>query len=76
VDIGDAFAMAGDQVALWGNIDPVRVLLNGNTSDVRDAVTGLLNTAAGRRFVLSSGCILAPETPPQNLQALFSAARA
>ncbi|MGB2905485.1 MAG: uroporphyrinogen decarboxylase family protein [Candidatus Aminicenantaceae bacterium] len=79
VDIGDAFTLLGDQIALWGNIDPVRVLLNGNTSDVRDAVTGLLNaveSAPGCRFVLSSGCILAPETPPQNLQALFSAARA
>jgi MtaA/CmuA family methyltransferase len=78
VDIGDAFAKLGDQVALWGNIDPVRVLLNGNTSDVSAAVTGLLKavgTSAGRRFVLSSGCILAPETPSGNVQAIFGASR-
>ena len=79
VDIGDAFAMAGDQVALWGNIDPVRALLNGSPEDVTSAVSSALDrveSVPGHRFVLSSGCILAPETPSENLQALFSAARA
>ena len=75
VDLAEAFAQVGEMVALWGNLDPVRVLLNGSTSEVSSAVTELLNAAAGRRFVLSSGCILAPETPSDNLHALFSAAR-
>ncbi len=79
VDIGGAFAKVGDQVALWGNIDPVGVLFNRNAAEVEAAVRGLLREvedAGGRRFVLSSGCILAPETPTENVQALFSAARA
>ena len=78
VDIGDAFIKVGDQVALWGNIDPVGVLFNRNAAEVEAVVRGLLReveAAPSRRFVLSSGCILAPETPPENLQALFSAAR-
>jgi len=78
VNIGGVFGKLGDQVALWGNIDPVGVLFNRNAAEVEAAVRGLLRevkAAGGRRFVLSSGCILAPETPPENLQALFSAAR-
>jgi MtaA/CmuA family methyltransferase len=79
VDMAEAFAQVGEAVALWGNLDPVSLLLNGSRDDVEAAVRGLL-TAVGpgtrRRFVLSSGCILAPETPPGNLQALFRGARA
>ncbi len=78
VEIGEAFALAGDQVALWGNIDPVSTLLNGSPGDVDVAVSRVLAAveAAGcRRFVLSSGCILAPETPSENVQAFFIKAR-
>jgi len=73
-----AFGKVGGRVALWGNIDPVGVLLNGDTPLVKQRTLELLdqaNAVFSRRFVLSSGCTLAPNTPPENLLALLQAAR-
>jgi MtaA/CmuA family methyltransferase len=76
VDIGAACRIVGPGIGLWGNLDPVRVLAQGTSEAVRqkarqtlDAVT----TAGHRRFVLSSGCTLAVETPAGNLDALLLA---
>ena len=77
VDLDYAFGKVQDRVALWGNIDPVGVLLNGDASCVRHNTLELLGQAQAdpsRRFVLSSGCTLAPDTPPENLKALLEAA--
>ncbi len=77
VDLEAAFGKVGGQVALWGNIDPVGVLLNGDPALVRQRALALLDQARAvlpRRFVLSSGCTLAPQTPPENLLALLQAA--
>lgn len=78
VDLDYAFGKVEDRVALWGNIDPVGVLLNGNTTLVKQKAQELLGQARAhpsRRFVLSSSCTLAPDTPPENLFALLEAAR-
>lgn len=66
-----------ETIAIWGNLDPVSVLMNGTPAQVREAALAALATcaAAGRkRFVLSSGCTLAPDTPDANLRALIAAA--
>jgi MtaA/CmuA family methyltransferase len=76
VDLGHACRTVGPDVGLWGNIDPVGVLLEGTPAAVRQKVHAVLDTvkAAGhRRFVLSSGCTLAVQTPHQNLEAFLSA---
>jgi len=78
VDLARACRTVEPNLALWGNLDPVGVLAQGSTDEVQHAVRQALETvrAAGRRrFVLSSGCTLAQETPAQNLVAMLAAAR-
>jgi uroporphyrinogen decarboxylase len=74
-----AFQVIGPDIAIWGNLDPVAVLAQGSPERVRQATRNLLQSVAaingGRRFVLSSGCTLAVETPSENLDAFFAAAR-
>jgi uroporphyrinogen decarboxylase len=76
VDISRACRLIGPEIALWGNLDPVGVLARGNPSQVLKAAGQVLDAvqAAGHaRFVLSSGCTLALETPVPNLEALLRA---
>jgi uroporphyrinogen-III decarboxylase len=76
-DIRDACRLVPRHVAIWGNLDPVSVLAHGSPSQVRLAVKELratLRAAGHHRFVVSSGCTLAVETPEQNLDALIKAA--
>lgn len=76
VDLARACATVGPQVALWGNLDPVGVLAQGNPELVRHTARQAVETVRAqghRRFVLSSGCTLAMETPAQNLAALLEA---
>lgn len=79
VDIGEACRAVGPEIALWGNLDPVRVLSQGTPEHVRSEtrkVLAAVKTAGHRRFVLSSGCTLAMETPAENLDAFMAAASA
>jgi MtaA/CmuA family methyltransferase len=78
VPMAEAVRRVGPDVALWGNLDPVTVLARGSVDLVRRATRDLLQAVdecRARRFVLSSGCTLAVETPRENLQAMFDAAR-
>jgi MtaA/CmuA family methyltransferase len=79
VDLVVACPLVGPEITLWGNLDPVGLLARGRPEEVRGAATSLLHAMRGcghRRFVLSSGCTLAMETPEANVQALLDAARA
>lgn len=73
VDFQTACKSLPDNMALWGNIDPVGVMLRGTPEDVQQVAQQLLEQAATakRRFVLSSGCTLAPGTPPENIHSLI-----
>jgi MtaA/CmuA family methyltransferase len=76
VDLANACRIVGPHVALWGNLDPVGLLLQGSVEQVRQASRRAVETvrACGhRRFVLSSGCTLAPATPCENLEAMLHA---
>lgn len=78
VDLAEACRIVGPNIGLWGNLDPVRVLAQGQPNKVRQAAREALdavNSAGHTRFVLSSGCTLAMETPAENLEALLGAAR-
>lgn len=75
VDIGSACHAVGLGMGLWGNLDPVAVLTQGTPAEVTAAtrkVLAAVQAAGHRRFVLSSGCTLAVETPSQNLDALLA----
>lgn len=79
VDMATAARLLGPGVALWGNLDPVAVLAQGTPDTVRVATRALRDAFAAtghRRFVVSSGCTLAVETPAANLDALREAAGA
>jgi MtaA/CmuA family methyltransferase len=74
VDLARACDVVPPQVALWGNLDPVAVLAQGGAAGVRRAARAAVETVKARgrrRFVLSSGCTLAVETPPENLRAML-----
>jgi MtaA/CmuA family methyltransferase len=74
VSIREACRIVGPDVALWGNLDPIRVLAQATPELVRQKAVETLQAvkaAAHPRFVLSSGCTLAVETPSENLAALF-----
>jgi uroporphyrinogen-III decarboxylase len=76
VDLREACRILGPDQALWGNIDPVRVLAQGTPSDAAHAAKDAIRTVRAmghNRFVLSSGCTLAVETPPGNLEAFLAA---
>jgi MtaA/CmuA family methyltransferase len=77
VDLAPACRIVGPAVGLWGNLDPVGVLAQGTPAQVERAACSVLaavNAAGHRRFVLSSGCTLAMETPVENLEAMKRAA--
>jgi len=79
VDIGAACRIVGPQIGLWGNLDPVGLLSQGTPEQVRDAAheaIAAVHDADHSRYVLSSGCTLAVETPAANLEALIGASKA
>lgn len=78
VDLATACRQVGPGLALWGNLDPVALLAQGSPEAVGDAARAACDRvrAAGHaRWVLSSGCTLAIETPAANVEALVNAGR-
>ncbi len=74
VELAQACRSVGSRTALWGNLDPVGLLLQGRPGQVLAAAQAAVTTARAcgcERFVLSSGCTLATQTPPENLEALL-----
>jgi uroporphyrinogen decarboxylase len=69
-------AMAG-RATFIGNIDPSSVLALGTPGLVEAKTRELVEVFAGTPgFILNAGCAIPAETPPANLRALISAARA
>ncbi len=78
VDIAEACRVIGPEIAIWGNLDPVGLLAQSGPAEVRGETEDLIRTMwrlGQRRFVVSSGCTLAPDTPPENLRALIETVR-
>jgi MtaA/CmuA family methyltransferase len=78
VGLAQACRVVSPQVALWGNLDPVSVLARASAAGVRkeaQRALAAIRACGRRRFVLSSGCALAMETPPENLDALLRCER-
>jgi uroporphyrinogen-III decarboxylase len=67
-------AAMGPRQVLLGNIDPVRVLRNGTPEEVYVAVAEC-HRQAGDRFIVSAGCEVVRDTPPENLRAMLRYAR-
>jgi uroporphyrinogen-III decarboxylase len=73
VPLADACRVVPESITLWGNLDPVRVLREGTPGDVQNAAAEAVATIRSqgrRRFVLSTGCTLVPDTPAENIAAM------
>ena len=78
VDLAHACAVLPEEIAIWGNINAVSPLYDGTPAEVRAVAEQTLAKVreAGRsRFVLSSGCTVAPDTPGENLRELIQVAK-
>lgn len=78
VDLAAAARTVGPGTGLWGNLDPVALLAQSTPQQVRKTTAeliGAMRQVPHGRFVVSSGCTLAVETPAENLDAFFAAAR-
>jgi uroporphyrinogen-III decarboxylase len=76
--MADACRVVGPEIAIWGNLDPVGLLVQSTPADVRRKTEDLIcamRRMGHRRFVASSGCTLAPDTPEANLRALIETAQ-
>ena len=75
VSMEEALRVCGPDRTIWGNLDPVTVLLSSSPEDVAEATTEVLRQVHAsdlRRFVASSGCTLAVGTPAENLRAFLA----
>ena len=76
VDFGVARDEVGDSVCLMGNVCPNTTLLFGTPKDVEDDSKRVIQQAGvGGKLILSSGCILSPDTPADNIHAMVNAAK-
>lgn len=62
----DLAALSLPESAVCGNIDPVAVLLQGSTDDVREG-TVACRERGGSRFIAMAGCEVPDRTPDDNL---------
>ncbi len=76
VDLTEVKQLLGDKVCIKGNLDPVRVFLEGTPETVEQACQQAIRQAGmGGRYILSPGCEVPRDTPPENLAALVEAAK-
>lgn len=72
-DLEAALGTIRPDMLVFGNVDPVGIMVEGSPEDVRHAADVLLRRLGGHRnYVLSTGCDLPIGTPLENLDALFS----
>jgi len=67
----------GPRIVIIGNINPTAVMRDGTVNTVRDAVQSLLRQMqAFPNFILSTGCDLPEDVPPENIDEFMRAGRA
>jgi len=68
--------IAPEEIALIGNLDPVKIFLQSNPQEVARATKKLKeNMKDTNNFILSSGCDIPINTPLENIEAFMKAAR-
>ena len=77
IDLSEAKKVVGDRVILVGNVKPTQTMYLGNPADVERDVKECLRNAYDnpKGYILSLGCGLPIDTPPENIFALREAAR-
>jgi uroporphyrinogen decarboxylase len=76
-DLEAATVKVGHRVRLMGNVPPSEIMLQGTTTQVREAVRACVRKAYNnpKGFVVASGCSLPVETPFANIDAMLDAVR-
>ncbi len=72
--VGEARSKMGPGQVLLGNIDPVSILRDGTPEMVLESI-GKCHQEGGDRYIVSAGCEVPRDTPPENLRALRDYAR-
>lgn len=75
LDIAKAREIVPASTILMGNIDPSYPLVIGTPADVDLAVKKLIEATKGRGHIISSGCAMGRNTPPENFSAFIAAVR-
>ncbi len=76
MDIPSLMPQIPEDIVVFGNIDPIDVMLEMDARDVVGETRGLLEAVAGYpNFLMSTGCDLVLETPRENLTALIETTR-
>lgn len=75
VNLATAKEWLAGRMCIAGNVNPVTVLDQGTSDDVRASVQACLDAAAtGGGFILTSGCDIPPTVPEENLLAMLELA--
>lgn len=67
VDMGDAAGILGEGIIRCGNLDPVSIIEQQSEENLAKEVRDLCRKERGKRFILSGGCEITVDTPPENL---------
>jgi uroporphyrinogen decarboxylase len=72
-DPGVVRGMVSEDVVLQGNLDPLALVVGGET--LRRATRAVLAAMRGRRFIFNLGHGIVPHTPPEHVAELVAAVR-
>lgn len=76
IDLESMIQKLPKESMIMGNIDPTGILRNGTSELIRQETKVLLEKCSKYpNFILSSGCDIPPQTPIENLDAFFEAAK-
>ena len=74
IDMVETLKFCPKDKLIMGNVDPVGVMKQMSSDEIKMYVSNLLNkTASFDNFVLSTGCDLPPHVPSANISAFFDA---
>jgi uroporphyrinogen decarboxylase len=76
IDIGRAKEVLHGRVCLAGNLDPIRVLMNGKPGEVAAEAERIMRAAGpGGGFIFNTGEMNPRDTPAENMRAMIRGAR-
>ncbi len=73
VDLADAKSRIGDRVSIKGNLNTTNLVSDGPEKIYELSKEAIEDAAEGGGFILSSGCALGRDTPPENVEAMIQA---
>lgn len=73
VNMIQAKACVGDKIALKGNLNTTSLVMAGPEEIYKQSLELIQEASAGGGYILSSGCALGRDTPPENVDAMSQA---